>query len=176
MSGGNPLLELAKGFALMSLVAVGGANTVLPDMHRLAVEANGWMSDAEFADLFAIARAAPGPGVLIVGLIGWKAAGLLGALVATAAMCGPCCLLTYGIERLWWRFRHASWRATAQRGLAPVTIGLVLAGGYVVTRAADHGRAAYAVTAATAILALTTRLNPLWLLGAAAALGVAGVV
>ena len=79
------LLQLALTFAPLSLVAVGGAAAVLPDIHRQVVEARGWMSDGAFLDLFAVAQAAPGPNVMVVSLIGWQVAGVPGFLVATVA-------------------------------------------------------------------------------------------
>jgi chromate transporter len=163
-------------FALLSLLAFGGATPVVPEMHRLAVDVHGWMSDAEFAELFALAQAAPGPNMMIVSLVGLRAAGVAGALVATLAMCGPSCVLTYavmrGMDRTWIR----PWRAVVQAGLAPITVGLILGSGYVLTRAADHTPAAYVLTAATVVWGLATRWSPLWLLGGAAALGLAGLI
>jgi chromate transporter len=97
------LLELVLVFAPLSLVAVGGANVVLPDIHRQVVQVYGWMTDADFADLFALAQAAPGPNVLVVSLIGWKVAGWTGALVAILAMCLPSSVLAYGMARAWRR-------------------------------------------------------------------------
>ena len=176
MKPGDVLLPLALQFALLSLIAVGGANAVVPEMHRFFVESRGWISDSEFADLFAIAQAAPGPNVMIVGLLGWKVAGLWGAMVATVAMCGPSGLLTYGVGHVWHRFRGAPWRAAVQSGLAPLTVGLILATGYILARAADHGWAGYAVTAATVALVLGAKLHPLWLLGGAGLLGCLGLV
>ena len=82
------LLTLAGYFALLSLFAIGGANAALPEMHRLAVEVMHWMSDRQFADMFAIAQVTPGPNVIVVTLIGYHVAGLAGALVATASA-GP---------------------------------------------------------------------------------------
>lgn len=172
----SPIATMALHFLVLSLVAVGGANTVLPDIHRFVVEANGWMTGDEFAELFAIAQAAPGPNVIVVTLIGWHVAGLAGALAATAAMCVPPCLVTFGIVRVWDRWRDRPWRAAVQAGLAPITVGLVLAAAYVVTRGADHSATAYALTAATAAILLLTRMNPLWLLAAGAVLGLAGLV
>jgi chromate transporter len=172
----GPAWTMAGRFLLLSLVAVGGANSVLPDIHRLVVEVNGWMTGDEFAELFAIAQAAPGPNVMVVTLIGWHVAGLAGALAATAAICGPSCLLTFGVSRVWDRFRDRPWRAAVQAGLAPVTVGLVLAASYLVTRGADRTPAAYALTAASAALLLFTRVNPLWLLAGGAALGLAGLI
>lgn len=145
-------------------------------MHRQAVEVGHWMSSAEFANLYAIVRAAPGPNMLISTLIGWKAAGVWGALVATAAMCGPSCLLTYGVTRIWQRYRHTRWRPAVEAGLAPVTVGLVLASAIVLTRAADPNWRALAVTGATALLGVVTRINALWLLAGAGALGAAGML
>jgi chromate transporter len=171
----SPVSAMALHFLGLSLVAVGGANTVLPDIHRFAVEVNGWMGGDEFAELFAIAQAAPGPNVMFVTLIGWHVAGLAGAATATVAMCGPSCLLTLAIARVWDRFRDRPWRAAVQAGLAPITVGLVLAAAYVVTKGADRTAAAYATTAATALLLLFTKVNPLWLLAAGAALGLAGI-
>ena len=82
----NPLLALASTFALMSLFAVGGANSAIPEMHRVAVEVQHWLTDKQFADVYAISQLSPGPNVLIVTLIGYSVAGVPGALVATLAM------------------------------------------------------------------------------------------
>ena len=176
MKGPASLLQIALLFGSLSLVAVGGANTVIPDMHRQAVEVAHWMSDADFVNFYAIARAAPGPNMLIATLIGWKAAGLAGALVATVAMCAPSCVLTFGITHIWDRYRHRRWRAAVEAGLAPVTVGLVLASAYVLTRAADSNGRTLAVTAVAAALTLMTRVNALWVLAAAGLLGGLGLL
>lgn len=158
------MLELVLHFALLSLVSVGGIGTVMPEMQRIAVDVEGWLSAREFTQLFAVSQAAPGPNVLIVSLVGWKAAGIGGALLALAAFCGPAGLLAYWVGALWDRFRDAPWRATVQRALVPVTVGMVLAAGYVIATPGglDWRNALIAVLAAGAMLA--TRLNPLWIL------------
>jgi len=171
----DPLADLALHFVLLSLVAVGGANAVVPEMHRLAVDVKGWMTDREFADLFAIANAAPGPNVLIVSLIGFKLAGVSGGLVAIAAMCGPSSILAYSVTRLWQRFRDAPWRKLVQHALAPITIGLVLSSGWVLANAADVSSTGVALTIGTVVLLTGTKLNPLWSLAIAAGLGLVGI-
>lgn len=171
----DPLATLALQFALLSLVAIGGANAVLPAMHQVAVVEQGWLDDRAFSALFALANAAPGPNVLIVTLIGYKVAGLTGGLVATAAMCGPSSLLSFTVSGLWQRWRDTPSRRRLQQALAPITIGLVLASAALLCRSADTGLVAGLITAATAAAVLFSRLNPLWLLGAAALLGLAGV-
>jgi chromate transporter len=170
------LVQLAVDFSLLSLFAFGGVITVLPEMHRSVVDVHAWMSGAEFAQLFALAQASPGPNILVVSLIGWKVAGLAGAVVATGAVCAPSSVLTFVISKVWQRFRGARWRQVVEDGLVPVTVGLMLAGGYLITLAADHSVVAFVVTAATAATVLTTRIHPLWLLGAGGLLGLTGWV
>jgi chromate transporter len=170
-AAGETLLALLAQFAVLSLLAFGGANGVVPEMHRQAVAVHRWMSDRDFTALFAIAQAAPGPNVMIATLVGWKAAGVPGALVATAAMCGPSCVLTFFAARVWDRYRDAPWRQVLAAGLAPVTVGLVSATAWLLIRAADRDVALALITAATAAVIYFTRLNPLWCLAAAAGLG-----
>ena len=170
----SPLGSLAYHFGLLSLLAVGGANAVIPELHRVAVEQNHWLSNSQFVDLFAIAQAVPGPNVLIVTLIGWHVAGVPGAFVATAAMCAPSCLLTYGVHRAWHRFYQSPVRLLLQRALVPVAVGLVLASGFVLTHAAALDWNYVTISLVTALVAFGTKWNPLWLLGAAAVLGAAG--
>ena len=168
------LIELAAQFLVLSLLSIGGANAVIPEIHLRAVETEHWMTDADFAQLFALSQAAPGPNVLIVSLIGWKVAGVLGGIVAMLAMSGPSSVLTYGVAHAWERWRDAPWRIAIQRGLAPVTVGLILASGYILTRATDHTWSAYAITGVTLLVSLSTRLHPLWMLGVAAVAGAFG--
>jgi chromate transporter len=177
MSGeGHTLLLLAGYFALMSLLAIGGGNAAVPDMHRVAVDVMHWMSDRQFADMFAIAQVTPGPNALIVTLIGYHVAGLPGALVTTLAMCGPTCLLAFFVGRTWQRFKTARWRMVVQAAMTPVSLGLIGATALVVTRAAAINWAAVAVLAATAAITYRLRVNPLWIFAAAGVLGLAGVI
>lgn len=176
MSAQHTLADVAVYFATLSLIAIGGANALIPDMHRQLVDINGWLTGQEFATLVALSQAAPGPNVLIVSLLGWKVAGLSGALTATAAMCIPSSLLTYGFTRIWDRFRQARWRAVVQAGLASVTVGLVLASGWVLTRAADHNGLAYVMTGLTVLVVTRTKVHPFWMLAVAGVLGMSGLV
>jgi chromate transporter len=170
------LLALLANFALFSLMAVGGANSVVPEMHRQAVDVHLWISDRKFSELFAIAQAAPGPNVVFVTLLGHYIAGIPGALVTTFAMCAPTCAIAYFVARVFDRFKDATWRIVIQAGLVPVTIGLIAASALIVTRAADRDVAMFLITAASFALAYWTRITPLVALAAAAALGLIGVV
>jgi chromate transporter len=173
---GDTLLTLFAQFAILSLLAFGGANAVVPEIHRQAVAVHHWMSDKDFAALFALAQAAPGPNFLISTLVGFKVAGVAGALAATLAMCAPSCLLTFWVVKLWDRHRESAWRIAIGAGLAPVTVGLVSASAWLLARAADSQWRLVLVTATTGAVASFTKLNPLWCLAAAAALGLAGAL
>ena len=166
---------LMRHFVLLSLVAIGGANAVVPEMHRIAVEVEHWMTDRQFAELFALSNAAPGPNVLMVCLIGFQAAGFAGAVVATIAMCGPSSLLTYFVVRRWEKHGNARMKKIIQRGLAPITIGLIAASAFLLTRAAIHDGLGVALGAATFALMVWTKYSPLWIFGVATVLGLLGI-
>ncbi|MBR0869300.1 chromate transporter [Bradyrhizobium tropiciagri] len=168
--------ELVVTFGLMSLFAVGGANSAIPEMHRAAVEVHHWMTDKQFADVFAISQLSPGPNVLIVTLIGYSVAGIGGALAATVAMCGPTALLAYYVSRFLERSRHARWPAIVQAALVPLSIGLMAASGLILAQTSDQSWIAALITIGAAVLAFATRLNPFWMLLAGGILGFAGVV
>jgi chromate transporter len=156
------------------VLAVGGGASVIPEMHRVAVDVMHWMSDKQFADSFGLSQLSPGPNMMIVALIGYHVAGLPGAGVATVSMCGPSCALAFAVSRVWDRFKHAPWRVAVQKGLVPVSIGLIGASAFVLARATDHSIGAGVLTVLTAVAAFATRLNPLWIFGAGALAGLFG--
>src|SRR5471032_3655396 len=137
-SDANPVWTLASTFGLMSLFAVGGANSAIPEMHRVAVDVQHWITDKQFADAFAISQMSPGPNVLIVTLIGYSVAGVAGALVATLAMCAPTAILAYYVSRLLARSSHSRWPAIIRAALVPLSIGLMGASGLVLALSADR--------------------------------------
>ena len=172
----NPIWALIWTFGLMSLFAVGGANAAIPEMHRIAVDVRHWLTDKQFADVFAISQLSPGPNVLIVTLIGYVVAGFSGAFAATLAMCLPTAVLAYGVSRLLRGSRGAGWPALIQTALVPLSIGLMAASALIVAQAADRNIVAMLLTAVAAALAFTARFNPLWILVAGGCLGFAGVI
>ncbi len=179
------------GFALhllgLSLLAVGGAMAVAPDLHRYLVVQQGWLGDAQFNASIALAQAAPGPNVLFIALLGWnvglQSGGLpFAALGLTLALTGillPSSLLTLALTR--WAHRHREDRAVRafKQGMAPVVVGLLLATAWIVATAqtGPHGLAPLgAVAAVVTLIVWRTRLHLLWLLGAGALLGAYGIV
>lgn len=165
------LLELALYFSILSLLSVGGMGSVMPEMQRFVVDVKGWASAPEFLQLFAVAQAAPGPNVLIASLVGWKVAGLAGALVALAAICAPAAALAWWVSGVWERFRDTPQRRTFQRAIAPIVVGLILAGGYVLVTPSAPDWRLWLIAGASAAAMLAVRLNPLWLIAGGAVAG-----
>jgi chromate transporter len=171
------LLDLFARFALLSLLAVGGAMATAPEMHRYLVVERGWLDDARFTDSIALAQVAPGPNVLFVTLLGWQAAGLAGALATTLGMMLPSGLATWMAWR-WKRSREdAPLVAALRTGLSPLAIGLTASAAWVVAGGnnRDDPRL-WALTAVATVLVWRTRIGMLWLIGAGALLGALGWV
>jgi chromate transporter len=168
------LTALALIFSQLSLIAFGGGNTTLPEMHRQVVDVHHWMTGADFAALYALAQAAPGPNLMVVPLIGWQVAGLTGMLVTTLAIFGPSSIVTVIALRLWRRFKDKPWRAAVQAGLAPISVGLVAASATIIARTVDREWIFVAITAVSAGVLLRFRIHPLWMLALGAVVGWTG--
>lgn len=188
-------LALFTHFLTLSLLAVGGAITTAPDMHRYLVTDQHWLTEAQFTSSIALAQAAPGPNVLFVALMGWNvglnaggglgagwhaaALGMAGVGIAMAGILLPSSVLTYSATQ--WAHRNRELRAVRafKAGMAPVVIALLVATGWLLTAA--HNRPAHdwplwLLTAASALIVWRTRIHLLWLLGAGAVLGMLGWV
>jgi chromate transporter len=171
----STLAQLAAVYAQLSLLAFGGANAVIPEMQRQVVDVHHWMSAPEFAALYALAQAAPGPNMMVVSLVGWRVGGFWGALVTTGAVAAPSSVLTLLVSGVWYRFKDAKWRKAVQAGLQPVTAGLIMASAALLIQSTTVDWTAAAVTVVTAGLFLFTKLHPMLILGAAATAGAIGL-
>lgn len=165
--------ELALQFALLSLIAFGGGNATLPEMHRLVVENHPWLTNREFGELFALAQAAPGPNILVVSLIGLQLAGIAGFFAITLAFCIPSSLLMYIVAHWWQRTGNASWRSAVQAVVGALAAGLVLSSGWLMMlNVSGNGSwPAALLVISTALLVLRLSWNPLWWILAGALLG-----
>ena len=170
------LSALGVHFALLSLMAIGGISSILPDMQRYVVEAHHWLSAKQFADAYALGQAAPGPNMMFVTLLGWQLAGWAGAIVATLAIIFPPIVLTLGVTRLNARNPDVPLGRAIRGGLGPIAIGFTLASGWILARSSDHSWPAAALTLLTIALVMRTRLNPMWLILAGAIAGMTGIL
>jgi len=163
-------------FALLALVAVGGLNSVIPDIQRYVVEQNTWLSARQFGEVFALSQVVPGPNVMIVTMLGAVVSGWLGAAVVTVALFLPGVVLTSVLIRMNTHNTDSDFALAVRRGLTPVVIGLTMSTAWVMLSTLTQDWRGLAFTLATALLVLRTRLNPLWLLGLGAGLGMLDLV
>ncbi len=167
--------------AMLSLISIGGMHVVFPDIYRFVVEQHQWITGAQFSALVALGQSAPGPNLLAMALVGFQVAGFWGAVAYALALVTPSSLLCYGVMRFAGRTAESPWKRALRIGFGPVTVGVVIASGIVLARAAASGTQddlgwalAWAIAAAVGLLSgvgRVSKLNPLWWLGGAALLG-----
>ncbi|HVY99931.1 MAG TPA: chromate transporter [Dongiaceae bacterium] len=168
MRDDDVLWQLVLVFTPLSLLSLGGGQSVIADIGKQVVDVHGWVSQADFVDLFAISRAAPGPGSLLSTLVGWRIDGLAGALVASLAYFVPSSLIAFAVSRVWNRYRGQAWQGVLERGLAPLATGLILSGAFTVLLSSSGAVSTWLIVAASAaVFILRPKLNPLPILLAA---------
>lgn len=172
----DTLIALLGHLLIQSLLAIGGIYVIIAELQRVVVVENGWLSAADFASLFALAQAAPGPNTLFIALIGWRMAGLVGGVLATLVFVFPSLVMASLIAHGWSRWAQRRWFTTLRRGLVPLTVGLLASSAILLTQTAAVNAAALAVTMGAAALTLGTRLPPVAILGMAGVLGAFGLV
>jgi chromate transporter len=173
MKENNILLDMALLYVTLSFLCIGGTIPLVPDMHRFFVDSRGLMTTTEFAGYIALAQAAPGPNILYVALFGYHVAGIVGALTTLGAISlGPFVLIVF-TTRFFTRLQNNPWREIALRGLAPVTVGLMLAGCALLTKGFVEASAWIIAAASLAIFFVWPRLHPLWLIAAGGLTGFA---
>ena len=79
------LWAMALTFFTTAIFSFGGIATMIPEIHRQAVDIRGWLGNDDFATAFALSQIAPGPNILLMSMIGWRVAGWAGLAVATGA-------------------------------------------------------------------------------------------
>jgi chromate transporter len=163
-------------FLAMSMLAIGGAVAVAPEIHRYVVDQRGWVDDTQFSASIALAQAAPGPNLLFVPVLGHAIAGLPGAFVALAGILIPSTTLALAASRWGHKRRETRGVRAFVAGMAPVTIGLLLSAGTVLALPLARVPAAWLLIAVTVALSVKTRIGPVWLIAAGAAVGAAGGV
>jgi len=162
------LLGLVLLAVPLSLLSFGGGQTIVVGLGHQVVNVHHWLTGPQFADLFAISRAAPGPSTLILALIGWQLGGLTGAIMATLAIFVPSSLLLCLVGHWWQKRKGSAWAVAVERGLAPIAVGLIFGGAYVVAQSANLNLVGLATIAVATALLYFTRIGTYTLLGAVA--------
>jgi chromate transporter len=175
----NKLISLINVFALLSLLAVGGGTAVLPQMKHEVVGTHHWLTAEQFTDIYSLGQLAPGPNMNMVAVIGYHVAGITGAILVLLAFYVPSCTLVFAVGKVWDHFEGSPWRDAVQRGMAPITIGLMMSGVYAIGRTATinfqhslrHNLITISITALVTTILLIRRVNMALLILAGGAVG-----
>jgi chromate transporter len=168
------LLQLALHYCVLSMLAVGGAISTAADMQRYLVEEQGWMTTEQFSASIAIAQAAPGPNILFVALMGWTVAGPAGMLATMIGIMLPSSVLAMLVGRYGRRRAEALPMRAFTTGMVPLTIGLLVATGWLLTEPSRGRWPAVLLVLGTVAVMVRTKLGPLWLIAVGAIVGALG--
>lgn len=157
------IIQLALTFGFLSLMAVGGGTAVLPEMQTLLAQ-QFHVTHTQFVHIYSIGQVAPGPNMLMVLIIGFKIAGLLGAGVVLLAFFVPSSILCFYAGRIWNHFANNPWRRAVQNALEPISIGLMASGVYAVAKASLVDPATVALSLISLYLILRTKVNPVFVI------------
>ncbi len=175
LHSGADWLALFGHFLMLSMLAIGGALGTAPEMHRYVVRTRGWLSDTQFTDSVALAQAAPGPNLLFVVVVGYNIAGLGGALVALVGMLIPSTTLALGASRFATRQRESRGVRAFVAGMAPITLGLLLATGWILIEPSRGHPGAVALALAATLVVWRTGVSPVWMIAVGALVGALGL-
>ncbi len=168
----NQIPALIRVFSYLSLLTVGGGMAAFPEMKYLTVEVHKWLTFPQLIHIYSVGQMAPGPNMMMIVVIGQWAGGRLGAIVTLLAFFAPTALLAYVVAKLWERLAKWPWRTSIEQGLAPVSIGLLLAGCFTMAKGAITGIETGAIAVATLLILLQYKVNPALLVVAGAVVGV----
>jgi chromate transporter len=168
----NQIPALVRVFTYLSLLTVGGGMAAFPEMKILTVEVHRWLTFPQLIHLYSVGQVAPGPNMMMIVPIGEWAGGVLGAIVVVLAFFGPTAVLTFIVGRLWNKLENWPWRRSVQQGLAPVSIGLLLAGCFTMAKGAILGLETATIAVVVLLLLLNYKINPALLILIGAVVGV----
>ena len=167
----NQIGALIRVFSYLSILTVGGGMAAFPEMKVLTVEVHKWLTFPQLIHIYSVGQMAPGPNMMMIVVIGQWAGGILGAIATLVAFFGPTALLAFVVAKAWRKLENWPWRTSIQQGLAPVSIGLLLAGCLTMAKGAVTGLETGVITVATLMILLQYKINPALLVVGGAAVG-----
>lgn len=165
------LLKLFAVFAGMSLLLFGGGYVFIPLIGEVVVKDQGWLTQREFIDGVALGQIMPGPILVSAAFIGYKVAGLAGAIVATIGMFGPPALVTVAATRVLARMKGSPAAQAVLRGVRPAVVGMIFAAVVIVGKTAVLGWGSIAIFAIAVVALLRFRVEAVWIIPPAGIVG-----
>ncbi len=167
----NQIPALIRVFSYLSILTVGGGMAAFPEMKVLTVDVHKWLTFTQLIHIYSLGQMAPGPNMMMIVVVGQWSAGLLGAAVTLLAFFGPTAVLAYIVAKGWRKLAKWPWRNSIQEGLAPVSIGLLLAGCFSMAKGAITGLETGTVAVVTLMILLRYKINPALLVVGGAGVG-----
>ncbi|MGC1449158.1 MAG: chromate transporter [Candidatus Sulfotelmatobacter sp.] len=168
----NQIPALIRVFAYLSLLTVGGGMAAFPELQSLTVDVHKWLTFPQLIHLYSVGQMAPGPNMMMIVSIGQWTGGILGAITVLVAFFGPTAVLAFIVARAWKKLENWPWRTSIQQGLAPVSIGLLLAGCFSMAKAAITGTETAAIAVCVLLILMRYKVNPALLVLAGAGVGI----
>ncbi|WP_256011463.1 chromate efflux transporter [Desertivirga xinjiangensis] len=169
----SPLnLRLITIFAGISLSLFGGGYVMIPIMEALFVKDLHWLSSREFVDAIAFSQATPGPILISAAFIGYKISGVLGALLATAAIFTPSVFLVIKVSSFIGRFRESNLLSNMLGGIKAVVVALILVSAYRIILPEKLGLILFATLLISFTLNFRYKVSPVYLVAGAILFGV----
>ncbi|MCB9234716.1 MAG: chromate efflux transporter [Bacteroidia bacterium] len=169
--GLRQLVDLFFTFSGISLTLFGGGYVIIPALQQIVVSELSWLSAREFADGIALGQVTPGPILISAAFIGFKQAGILGALTATLGMFVPPALLMILASGMLQSLKKHPGVQAAFRGIRPAVIGMIFAAVWIMGKDLEPGLTTFIVLPLALGLSLFTRLNVIWIIPGAGLLG-----
>jgi len=168
----SPLLKITMVFSGISLSLFGGGYVMIPIMQSLFVNDLHWLTRQEFIDAIAFSQATPGPILVSATFIGYKLAGIIGAVIATAAMFAPSAILMIIVSTLFKKTKDHSLVKDMIAGVKVVVIGLIIASGVRILYQQPFSLGIALVAVAALILSFKYKVSPVYLIVASIAIGI----
>lgn len=166
-------IQIISTFSGISLTLFGGGYVVIPALHELFVENLGWLTSAEFADGIAIGQITPGPIFITATFIGYKVAGIMGALLATIAMFTPPMVLTVLLSRFVKTLNQSTLVKAAMKAVRAAVIGMIFASAVTIGQTISVSIVSVAIFLVAFYISFKYTISPVYLIIGS---GVAGFV
>lgn len=123
---------IALTFGSMSVTLFGGGYVFIPAMKSVVVDQLGWLSSREFSEGIALGQITPGPIMISSVFIGWKVAGLKGAITAAVCLFIPPAVVMYVAQHFMHKMKNNDGVEAVFKGVRPAVIGMIFASVWVV--------------------------------------------
>lgn len=167
----NPLLDLFVTTFKVGALTFGGGYAMIPVLQHEFVDVRAWLTAREFADGIAVGQITPGPLMIMVAFMGYKIAGIVGALIGTIGLFAPTFILVILVGRVRERLSANAFWSGAMKGISVAVVGLLLAASIALATTALNDVATWLIAAASFAAIASRKVDAMWVILAAGVVG-----